>query len=248
MDKPLPPSAHKLAELRKKGTVARGTRVSGAIGAVATFATLIVLIPKYFSQLSFGPPLQCVITGGLIGPCIGAVVSAYLMLTVLPLIIGGIAGALAEYLQVGMYFTPTVIGIDGSHLAPSNWLEQLPKQCWAGIVQFLVVTLFLLLSITLLWGMLSAVDRFLAVDPLLPLVWGGLLLLGVLLVTAGFDWWWSRKKFLQQHSMSLDEARREFREQEGDPLLKAVREAQHHALLVRTIEERVKKAKVVIVS
>jgi flagellar biosynthesis protein FlhB len=66
-------------------------------------------------------------------------------------------------------------------------------------------------------------------------------------VLAGLGYGVARWKFFRQHSMSLEEVREEYKQDEGDPHVKSARKHEHEALVMGEIERRVKKAKVIVV-
>jgi type III secretion protein U len=47
--------------------------------------------------------------------------------------------------------------------------------------------------------------------------------------------------------MSLDEARRELKDDEGDPMLRSQRKAMHESLLMQDMVQRVRRSKVLVV-
>jgi flagellar biosynthesis protein FlhB len=55
------------------------------------------------------------------------------------------------------------------------------------------------------------------------------------------------KRFLNQHSMSLDEVRREHKQEEGDPYVKAYRRSIHEEMALQEIVKRVRSSAVIIV-
>lgn len=71
----------------------------------------------------------------------------------------------------------------------------------------------------------------------------GLLVLSL----AIFDGWIKIKRHYKELGMSLEEVRREHREDEGDPYMKSLRSAMHQELISEALVRQVRKAKVIIV-
>lgn len=66
-------------------------------------------------------------------------------------------------------------------------------------------------------------------------------------VIAAIAYGLARWRFYRQHKMSLQEMKDEYKEDEGDPHVKAQRKHEHRALLFAEVEKRVKRSKVVVV-
>ena len=69
---------------------------------------------------------------------------------------------------------------------------------------------------------------------------------GVFLVLGLFEYLLNYKKFMREQSMSHDELRREQREDDGDPHIRAARRSLHHELL-QDLSRQVRRSRVVIV-
>lgn len=75
-------------------------------------------------------------------------------------------------------------------------------------------------------------------------------LVGVILAFfagAIIEYFVKKRRYNCELSMSIDELKREYKEDEGDPHIKSQRKSLHEAILMQKIEEKVKKAKVIIV-
>ena len=70
---------------------------------------------------------------------------------------------------------------------------------------------------------------------------------GALTVLAMAGYGMARWRFFRQQSMSLEELREEFKQEEGDPHIRAARKHEHEMLVMGEIEKRVRQAKVIIV-
>lgn len=83
---------------------------------------------------------------------------------------------------------------------------------------------------------------------LLGSVCGDLVLVsaGVFCVIAAADWCFQKWQFNKQHMMSKEEVKREFKESEGDPLIKGKRKQLHQEMIAQNQIANVRKAKVLV--
>lgn len=129
--------------------------------------------------------------------------------------------------------------------------------------EFLVDLLLAALKVALvgwvIWSTLE--DDFLALPTILlrqpgelllslfgPLARGTVKVMAVLAVIAGIDFAVTRYRFLQKMRMTKDEARREHKEDEGDPLIRARRKRQHREMAKNRIAIEVPKADAIVVN
>ena len=61
------------------------------------------------------------------------------------------------------------------------------------------------------------------------------------------DYFINRRRYFKELEMTHEELKREFREEEGDPQIKAERRAAHHSIAVQALTEQVRRSKVIIV-
>ncbi len=69
---------------------------------------------------------------------------------------------------------------------------------------------------------------------------------GVFCVIAAADWCFQKWQFNKQHMMSKEEVKREFKESEGDPLIKGKRKQLHQEMIAQNQIANVRKAKVLV--
>lgn len=81
-----------------------------------------------------------------------------------------------------------------------------------------------------------------------PLARGTVKVLAVLALIAGIDFAITRRRFLQKMRMTKDEARREHKEDEGDPLLKARRKRAHREMSKNRAAVEVPRADALVVN
>lgn len=127
------------------------------------------------------------------------------------------------------------------------------------VVDLLLAALKVVLVAWVIWSTLR--DDFLTLPTILlrppgdlllslfgPLARGTVKVMAVLAVIAGIDFAVTRHRFLQKMKMTKDEARREHKEDEGDPLIRARRKRQHRELAKNRIAIEVPKADAIVVN
>jgi flagellar biosynthesis protein FlhB len=72
--------------------------------------------------------------------------------------------------------------------------------------------------------------------------------LAVLAVLAAAEWWVQRHRFMKQMKMTKEEAKREAKEQEGDPLIRGQRRRRHRELLRNQARTEVPRADALVVN
>lgn len=77
--------------------------------------------------------------------------------------------------------------------------------------------------------------------------WSLLRLVGVVVLFGVISYGWARWRFTVRNRMSLEELREEYKQEEGDPHIRAARRHEHQALALGDLEQRVRRAKAVVV-
>lgn len=164
-------------------------------------------------------------------------------------------GAAGSFLQTGLLFTPKRLAPDLSKLNPMEGLKRL-----FGLDNLLVFakSLSRLLAVAgVIWWVLkprtATLQALVALDPAAILPVAMTLLRAMLMaalvllaVSAGLDWVLARRRFMNQMKMSREEVKREQKESEGDPHLKAkVRQIRMQRAKSRMMQN-MKKATLVI--
>lgn len=71
---------------------------------------------------------------------------------------------------------------------------------------------------------------------------------GAFTLIAALDYLYQRYKWLNEHKMSIEEVKREYKESEGDPMVKSQRKQLHRELLNQNAVDNVRRAKVLVVN
>ncbi len=251
-DKTEEPTPRRLKKAREEGDSA----VSATLGQSVGFLLVVALLPALFMALTIGAgaALRSAILSGRADPA-GA---TWLWLSLSAPVLGASAAisAVIGFVQTGGGFTASRFAPDFARIDPFNGLKGLftLERAFS-----LARSLLAALAVGwLAWGVLrdhlgdiaSTVGRSEAVATtawllVRRLLWGAAV---VGLVLGAIDYFFVRRAWLQRHRMSKDEVKREHRESEGDPEVKAARRRAHQEALAGSMIAAVKDATVLIVN
>jgi type III secretion protein U len=258
-DKTEPPTPKKLREAREKGQVAKSRDLVQALLFIVIFAVLMIniqdttktlgrlmVLPGDLYTLPFLVALRELGTAAInaffavAAPILGAV------------IITGIAG---NMVQTGVLLAFKAMKPDLNKLNPGaqlknmfstknllEFVKNIVKVVVLGVILYLVIMADLrdlLLSATcglncaLAIGgkMLTQVIMYAAV---------------VFMIVAGADYFLQYTQHMNSLKMSKDEVKREYKEMEGDPLIKGKRKQFHHELMMESTRDRVRQSSVLV--
>ena len=251
-DKTEQPTPKRLRKAREQGDSAVSANLAQSVG----FVSVLALLPALLSALAAGAgsalraalagepgdPLQAAwLWVGLSAPLLG---TAALVSLVLGLV------------QTGGAFTASRFAPDFARIDPAQGLKGLFT-----LERLLSLVRALLAALAvgwLSWGVLrdnassilnstGRAEAIAGVSWLLvrKLLWSAALI-GLLL--GGVDYFFVRRAWLNRHRMSKDELKREHRESEGDPEVKAARRRAHQEALAGSMIAAVKNATVLVVN
>ncbi|GBC84141.1 Yop proteins translocation protein U [bacterium HR11] len=262
-DKTEQPTPKRLQEARKRGQIA----FSREVPAVATYLAGMSLILVWASHIgdAFRDYYRTVATavGQVDGASLTTVWTKLLdqagtvwLLSVAPILAGvAVAGLALAAAQAGLNMTFEPMKPSLKKLNPLEGLKR-----WfsvRGIIEF-VKTLVKVLVVVLLGyaavsGSMEAIVRLHWVDM------AGLYRVGVkvaqtfifqvgatFLLIAGIDYFYQRQQWKKQLMMTKEEVKQEYKEMEGDPIVKSQRKALHQAMVMQDIQREVPKADVVV--
>jgi flagellar biosynthesis protein FlhB len=251
-DKTEDPTPRRLKKAREEGDSA----VSSVVGQSVGFVVVVALLPALFLALTVG--VGAALRSAIITGRADTAGAAWSWLALSAPVLGAAAAvsALLGFVQTGGAFTASRFAPDFARIDPVNGLKGL----------FTLERLFSLLRSLLAavavgwlgWGVLrdhlgdvaSTVghsEAAAATAWLLGrrLLWGTAV---VGLVLGGVDYFFVRRAWLARHRMTKDEVKREHRESEGDPEVKAARRRAHQEALAGSMIAAVKDATVLIVN
>ncbi len=251
-DKTEQPTPRRLKKAREQGDSA----VSAALGQAVAFVTVLLLLPALLSALAAGAgaALRSAIESGAGDPSS----AAWLWVSSSAPVLGGSAliSAVLGLVQTGGAFTASRFAPDFSRLDPFQGIKGLfSAERLFSLVRSLAA------SVAVGWlayaalrermpdiaASLGRVEAVAATAWLIGrrLLWGAAL---VALLLAAADYFFVRRAWLARHRMTKDEIKREHRESEGDPEVKAARRRAHQEALAGSMIAAVKDATVLIVN
>ncbi len=256
------PTPKRLRDSREKGDVAKSQELPSALIVTCVAAFFIVASEGIFSQLS--ELITKVIEDTLKLPFDQAWprLSAFTLLVILKItapvvLIAMCAALLSNLVQIGFLFSPKAAAPKLDNLNPQKWVKKVFSKknafdFFKNIAKVVVLTyavkialvnnmrqLFVLpfLDVDHVWIMMGQMLKELA-----------FFAIGAFIVIAIMDFIYTKMKYLKDHMMSMDEVKREFKESEGDPMIKSKRKQLHQELLNQNTLGQTKKSKVVVVN
>lgn len=262
-DKTEEPSAHKLDEARKKGDMARTADLGQAMSLVGAVATVAMFGPGICTSLAqqllpfIAHPQEFIDSfqgdGGM-----GIAVNIFLIVTpVIAMILGGalVLGVLGNVIQTGLLITPSKLAPDFKRINPMDGFNRLfgidALMQFVKTIIKLVVTGIIVYVVT--QPKVSDITSLAALSPMaiLPYVMKIVIAIAVavcifLIFGAGVDYLWQRFRFMEKMKMTKQEVKEEYRQQEGDPHVKARLRQIRQEKSRRRMMANVAKASVVI--
>ena len=253
------PTPKRLREAREKGDIAKSQDVAPALVVLALTGYLVANAGDMFTKLQqmgsmvltsatlpYAQALGMILTG--VGETALAIVTPIVALVM-------VTALVALLIQVGVLVAPKAAMPKMDNLSPSKWfkkvfsvknavdfLKNIIKVGILGLTAWIVLRahmreLFLLPGgdIRLLWATLGSAAMDLALH-----------ISGIFCVIAALDYLFQRWQHTKQHMMSKDEVKREYKEMEGDPLIKSKRKQLHQEMASQNSLGNVRKAKVLV--
>ena len=258
-------TAHKLAESRKKGDIARAPDVSVAAAYLGLLAAIIgfgpIAVERLFSALSGTIARADTLAPAVLGAGGGARLFGLLASGLAPmLIILLVPGALVLavlFAQRTFIFTPSKLAPKLSRISPLQGAKN--KFGAKGLVEF-AKTLVKMVAVGIVAGvyMVAQGSNILGSAALpaqaLAVMLGAVLLallsnVSIIAVAIGaLDFFWQRSHHLSTQRMSHQDMREEHKSNEGDPHMKAQRRQRGQAIAMNQMLADVPKADVVVVN
>ncbi len=248
-EKVLPPSARKITKAREEGKVARSQDLSSA------WSLFVALLALYFLGSSLAAGLvsatryyfgeAAMLTGELDNPqwvAMGALVHVGRFL--LPVLVILLAGGLAmNLLQVGFLFAPAALTPKFDKLNPFTGFQKFFNlrslvELAKSVFKLTVISAIVYVTFRnrwqdiLAWPTLTPAGIVSAMAGLIGLVWLRVVL--AMLVLGILDYGYQRWQYLQELRMTVQEAREESKEIEGDPRIRQrIRQVQRQMAMQR---------------
>jgi flagellar biosynthetic protein FlhB len=230
------PTAHKIDEARKKGDVAKSMDVPQWASLAASFGVLAIAGGWMVRDLAAAllPFIARPDAFELSGEGARGVMWTVMLAVAAPLgavmLSAAVAGAAGSLLQTGLLFSPEKIKPDLKKLSPlQGWKRLFGADA---LFQFGKSTVKLIAIAAVVWMVLKPhareLETLVALQPaaMLPLARDLLIsmfgaVLALLLLGAGFDWFWQRHRWMKRMMMSREEVKQDYKNSEGDPHIKA---------------------------
>ena len=243
------PTPKRLREARQKGQVAKSREVASAAGITGLFLLIwiawdffvdnlkeLVLLPSRFYGAAFDEAFKSVLD---------AVLIKLVILSLPPLVTAMILAALANFFQVGALFAFEPIKPDLKKINPAQAIKKIFS------LNNLVELIKSILKIIFLSVLLYIVIKE-AIDPLIKIPYWGLPGLNRVLppilkkiviyssaafmIVAAADYFFQKHQHIKQLKMTKDEVKREYKEMEGDPIIKSKRRQLHKEMAMNDMK------------
>ena len=253
------PTPKKLRDARGKGEVATSKEVVSAGLIVAIFALFFALGTYYVETMGEMMILPADYTGLPLREALpriadGLAESAFSILAPLLLLVL-VVGVAANYFQFGFLFVLEPLKPKAEKLSPATNIKNIFSmknlvEFFKSIIKISVLSASLYFVITdglpdLLQAPRCGLDCVLAV--------AAALLAKILIATAvafvvlaAADFFFERFQHTKKLKMTKDEVKREYKEAEGDPIIKSKRKHLHQELMMQNTTERVRKSSVLV--
>jgi len=257
------PSAKKLDDAKKRGETAKSADIPQLASLAAAIA--VVLLAGGWLSRNLMAALEPFLahagqmdlsSGGAVVIARQAILAALPPL-VLVMLTTALAGGAAHVAQSGFIFSGEKIKPDFKKLDLIKGMGRLFGI--DGLMQFAKSAVKFIVTGIIAWFVLKPhageVVNLVGLDPaaMIPesMKLARKLLFAVLLlltVTAGFDWFWQRQRFMQRMRMTLQEVKDEFKQSDGDPHIKAKRRQIQMQRSRQRMMQAVPKATVVVMN
>ncbi|PTS81716.1 MULTISPECIES: flagellar biosynthesis protein FlhB [unclassified Caulobacter] len=257
------PSAKKLDDAKKRGETAKSADIPQLASLAAAIA--VVLLAGGWLSRNLMAALEPFLahagqmdlsSGGAVVIARQAILAALPPL-VLVMLTTALAGGAAHVAQSGFIFSGEKIKPDFKKLDLIKGMGRLFGI--DGLMQFAKSAVKFIVTGIIAWFVLKPhageVVNLVGMDPaaMIPesMKLAKKLLFAVLLlltVTAGFDWFWQRQRFMQRMRMTLQEVKDEFKQSDGDPHIKAKRRQIQMQRSRQRMMQAVPKATVVVMN
>jgi type III secretion protein U len=184
-------------------------------------------------------------------------VQVLVVLTVIPLALVSVCGALVEFLQTGGIFAPKRITPQGSRLNPAEGLKRIVSldnvfELAKGLVKATILGVLIVLLIRhylpdILNLPAAGITAYVGLDKRLVLSLGG----WVVVLFAGVsiaDWMYQKFSHRKRLRMSKHDVRRERKEEDGDPHTRGQRKRLHKSWATQDAREAARQATALVVN
>jgi type III secretion protein U len=253
------PTAKRLRDAREKGQVCKSQEVSTTCGLLAVFGVLLVGGAALLEALlqMFEAPLRRLHLPFWQAVAGSAEEIAGQSLFIIALVLGvAIAAGLAgNLIQIGVLISPKAAMPTLNKLNPANWfkktfaLKNLVELCKT-ILKTLIICYVVKMTLEDHAGLLISIPNggLEGIFPAMEILFSSLVfnVAPAFVLLAAADYFFQRGQYMKGLRMSKDEVKREYKEMEGDPLIKGKRKQLHQEMAMSNTVASVRKASVVV--
>lgn len=260
------PTAKRLRDARKRGQVSKSQDLTSALLLIAAVVVL------WFAATFMGSRLSAAMRDGIMRAASfeGRIDQSFALsviteaawtmgLALLPLFaVLTVIALLVSYLQVGSIFAVDALKPSFGKINPAQNFQQkfLKSRPYIELAKTMVkLAVTVALAFTVLWGAREDIVELtnapinLVASFTVQLIFDIGIRVGIaFLVIGAGDWFLQRFLHLKEMRMTKDEVRREYKESEGDPLIKYMRKRLHREILAQSMMAAVQRADVVVVN
>jgi type III secretion protein U len=253
------PTPKKLRDLREKGQVAFSKEVPGAALTIAFFGLFIAIMPDLInrtkSMILLAPQFAHVDFSDAADQLFAAYVKDMIALLAPFFLVVFAVGIGACMLQFGVLFSTEAVMPSLNKLNPATYFKNtFGIKNLIELIKSIVKVVMLSVVVYLLvrGGIQAMVTATTCGVPCLQTVMGHLLVdmalwtAGPFIIVAAADFAFQKAQFTKQNMMSKDEVKREYKESEGDPMIKGMRKQLHQQLLAEGKIETARRATVLV--
>lgn len=255
------PTPKRLREARKKGQVYKSRDLETVMVLVAAFGTLLLMLPyisgelRHLMGLVFTAVSNPDLPLSLIDDLGRASVITLAKVSAPFLIVVTLVAALVGFLQVGPVFSIEPLKPQTKRLNAIENLKNMfkPKILFELAKNIFKIVLVFLIAYFVFKGLLEPFLLSVTVPLEGSAKVGGTLLVRFLLrffiffvILAILDFMMQRREYIKNLMMTKEEVKREYKEDEGDPLIRAHRKQLHMEMAMGDLRQQVKSADVVI--
>jgi type III secretion protein U len=258
-DKTERPTPKRIKDARKKGQVASSKEVVSAVLMLGFFGLLIAMMPamidRFRAMVLMPVPLMAKDFSAAADELLQGYASAMAAILA-PFLLLAVVGTIAAcVLQFGLLLSGEAIKPSLKKFNPAEYIKKtFGLQNVVELAKSLIkITVFSIVILFVLRDGMQAIVRSPAcglgcmrelTGTLLTtmLLW----IAGPLIVVAAADLGYQRWSFTNKNKMSKDEVKREYKETEGDPMIKGARKQLHQQLLMEGNVDRSRKATVLV--
>lgn len=261
-DKQFEASQQKLDKARKEGQVVKSKDFSTALSLMVMFFVIIKISPMIWDQITrlFVLVYEQIPTAHLekIGfTYLMTITLVPTLLIILPILfLAGFIAALGDFIQVGPLFTTTPLMPKIDKLDPSKYFKNLmtPKTAFELVKNIVKVLVLGLIGWMVYRSHLETILSLIAIDNSFAIMmeFGSLVIDFIMkaglafLIIACADYGMTRWKFMQDQKMSFKEVKDEYKNQEGDPNVKAALRQRRQQMLQKGMMDAVPDADFVV--